>query len=83
MTTTAMRERLYNMIKDADDIQIEAIYLIVKERAAVRHEWSADTEFVAELDERVKRLKAGIDKGVSLEEFETSIELRRAQRACI
>jgi len=35
--------------------------------------WSEDEEFVAELDERVRRYEAGIDPAFSIEEAKSSL----------
>ena len=64
MTTAAIREKLHDYIKVADDKQIKAIYTIIKDKIVSEHyNWANDEEFVAELDERVSRYEAGIDKG--------------------
>jgi len=36
-------------------------------------DWADDKEFVAELDERVRRYEAGLDKAYTWNELETSI----------
>jgi hypothetical protein len=45
------------------------------------YEWSEDVEFVAELDERVRRYEDGLDRGYTLAELETSIEELKKKRA--
>jgi len=42
--------------------------------------WSEDEEFVAELDERVRRYKEGLDVGYTWAELETSIEELKKER---
>lgn len=81
MTTTAIRERLYDYIRDADDKKVEALYVILEGEIVQGYDWSEDESFVAELDEEYKRYEDGIDKGVTLEELEVSLELNRKQRA--
>ena len=74
MTTAAIREKLHNYISVADDKKIEAIYTLLEEQMIPAVDWSDDKEFVAELDERVRRFEAGIDKGFSIEEARTSLQ---------
>jgi hypothetical protein len=79
MTTTAIREKLYDFIRDADDKKVEALYLILEDQIPAESDWSDDKEFVATLDEEYKKYEDGIDKGITLEELEASLELRRQQ----
>ncbi|MES2377187.1 MAG: hypothetical protein V4553_11440 [Bacteroidota bacterium] len=44
------------------------------------YEWWEDEEFVAELDERVRRYEAGIDRGYTLEETKAKIDQLRQER---
>jgi hypothetical protein len=78
MTTTMIREKLSDYIQVADDEKIKAIYTLLEEQISPSVDWSEDEEFVAELDERVRRYDTGIDKGRTWEELETSIaELKK------
>jgi len=81
MTTTAIREKLYDYIRVADDEKIKNIYLLFEDQMAPAVDWSEDEEFVAELDERVRRREEGIDKGVSMEEVEAELERLRNERS--
>jgi hypothetical protein len=81
MTTTAIRERLYDYIRVADDEKVEAIYTLLKDQLTPAADWCEDEEFVAELDERVRRYDAGIDRGYTWDELEASIDELRKKRA--
>lgn len=81
MTVAAIRERLYDYIRVADDKKIEAIYNLLEDQIAPSYDWSKDEKFVAELDERVKRYKDGTDRAYTWEELETAIEERKKKRA--
>jgi hypothetical protein len=74
MTTTAIREKLYHYIKEADDKQVKAIYSLLEDQMAPAYDWAQDKEFVAELDERVRRYDAGIDPGFSVEETRVALQ---------
>lgn len=78
MTTIAIREKLYDYIRVADDKELKAIYALLEGQMAPAADWAEDEEFVAELDERVRRYEVGIDRGYTWDELEVSInELRR------
>ena len=81
MTTTAIRELLYDYIRVADDKKVKAIYALLENQITPAVDWSEDEEFVAELDERVRRYEAGIDRGYTWDELEASIEELRKKRA--
>jgi hypothetical protein len=72
MTTAAMRERLHDMITEVDDKKIESIYALFEDQVAEPYEWWEDAAFVAELDERVRRYEAGIDRAYTLDELKAS-----------
>jgi len=74
MTVAAIRERLYDYIRDADDKKVEAIYTLLGDQIAEPYEWSEDEEFVAELNERIRRAEEGIDQTYSLDEVKASFE---------
>jgi len=81
MTTTAIRERLYGYIREADDDKIKNIYELFEDQMAPAVDWSEDEEFVAELDERVRRWEQGIDKGVSMDEVKAELERLKSERS--
>jgi hypothetical protein len=81
MTTAAIREKLHDYIRVADDKKVEAIYILLEEQMAPAWEWSEDEEFVAELDERYRRWDQGIDKGRSIDEVKTSLAQLKKDRA--
>jgi len=81
MTATAIREKLHEYINTADDKQIQAIYNIFEDQIVNEpYDWSKDKEFVAELDERVRRYEAGIDKGYTLDEVKAHFDELREER---
>jgi len=81
MTTASIRKRLHGYIDEADDKQLKNIYALFEDQMAPARDWSEDEEFVAELDERVRRYEQGIDKGMTWDELETSIAELKQQRA--
>lgn len=81
MTTTAIRERLHGYINEADDRQIKAIYEIFEDQLSPAIDWSDDEEFVAELNERVRRWEEGIDRGIPIDEIKMKLEQMRKERS--
>lgn len=81
MTTAAIREKLYDYIKEADDKKIEAIYSLFEDQMAPAVNWWEDKEVIAELDDRVRRWKEGIDPGYTWDEVEKSIAELKQKRA--
>jgi len=80
MTTTAIRERLYDYIRMADGKKIKAIYALLEEQIISKVDWSQDKYFVAELDERLRRYKEGVDRGHTWDELESVIETLKKKR---
>jgi hypothetical protein len=81
MTTTAIRDRLHGYINEADDQQIKAIYEIFEDQLSPAIDWSDDEEFVAELNERVRRWEEGIDRGIPIDEVKMKLEQMRKERS--
>jgi hypothetical protein len=81
MTTTAIRERLHGYINEADDQQIRAIYELFEDQLSPEGDWSEDEEFVAELNERVRRWEEGIDRGIPIDEVKMKLERMRKERS--
>ncbi len=81
MTTTAIRKRLYDYIRAADEKKIKAIYEIFEGQMAPAVDWFEDEAFVAELDDRVKRYEEGTDRAYTWDELEVSIEELKKKRA--
>ncbi len=49
MTTTAIREKLYGYIREADDDKIKNIYEIFEDQMAPAVDWSEDEELLRNL----------------------------------
>ena len=80
MTTMAIRERLHGYINEPDDQQIKAIYELFEDQLSPDVDWSEDEEFVAELNERVRRWEEGIDRGIPIDEVKAKLEQMRKER---
>jgi len=80
MTSIAIRNRLYDYIRFADTKKLRAICDIIENDIEKNHEWWKDEKFVAELERRDSAMENGKDKGVTLEELETSISKLRSKK---
>lgn len=79
MTTAAIRQKLYEYIRVADDKKVKAIFTMVEDELQA-YEWWKDEEFAAELDKRNNDLKSGKVKGVSWDEMKNRIISSRHER---
>ena len=77
MTITAIRQKLQDYIKTADDKKIKAIFTLVENDIDKEVEWWVNKEFVAELNERVDNCINGIEKGCTIDEINAEIENRK------
>ncbi len=65
MTTAAIRQKLYEYIRVADDKKVKAIYTIVAEGAEEGTEWWRDKKLVEKLNAIDSDMESGKDEGVN------------------
>ena len=80
MTTSAIREKLYDFIKVADDKKVKAIYMILEDEITEKAEWWKDKAFMKELDNRYKAWETGKEKGYTLDEVDALFEAAGKKR---
>jgi hypothetical protein len=78
--SAAIRHKLYDFIRVADDKKIHAIYTLLENEIKETNEWWKDQLFVSELDRRFEALEDGTDKGFTVEQLEVSIDKLRKKR---
>lgn len=77
---SAIRHKLYDYIRVAEDKKLFAIYNLLENEIEETSEWWKDKQIVTELDCRYQALETGSDKGYNIEQLETSIgKLRNAK----
>ena len=64
MTVAAIKNKLYDYIRVADDKKLQAIYQLLEADIEKEYEWWKDKAFVSELDRRHNSLESGADKGI-------------------
>ena len=65
MTVAAIRQKLYEYIRVADDKKVKAMYTLVAEETSENSEWWQDKKLIAQLDAIDTDMENGVDKGVS------------------
>jgi hypothetical protein len=69
MTTTAIRNKLYDYIRVAEDKKLLAIYNLIEKTS----KWWENIEITKELDNRYNALETGTDKGFTTSELTNCI----------
>lgn len=80
MNSTAIRHKLYDYIRLANDKKLHAIYDLLEDEIVEMNEWWKDKQFVEELDSRLKALETGKDKGFTMQQLDESIEKIRIKK---
>ncbi len=80
MSTTTIRNKLIDIINDADDKKIYAIYNLIENEIEHSNEWWKDELIISELERRYEDLESGADMGYTIEQMEQSIYNLRLKR---
>jgi hypothetical protein len=80
MNAAAIRDRLYDYIRVADDKKIKAIYMMLEDDIAEETEWWNNPVLVAELEKEYEAWDSGKDKGHSLADIKAEIAARRTKK---
>jgi len=73
MTATAIRQKLYDYIRVAEDKKVKAIYTMLEGEIEETYEHWNDKKFIEDVDKRSADLKSGKVAGVSWEEAQSKI----------
>lgn len=73
MSSAAIRHKLYDYIRVADDKKLHAIYNLLENEIEQTAEWWKNKDFIKELDSRAKALDNGPDKGYTISQLEESV----------
>jgi hypothetical protein len=77
MKTSAIRDKLYDYIRIADDKKIKAIYTMLENEIDEEIKWWENKDFVKELDVSYNEWKNGKARGYTIEEANASIDKLR------
>ncbi len=81
MTATAIREKLYDYIKVADDKKLAAIYDLLEDQIEEYTDWHKDDVYIAELDARLKDWENNPGKISSMDDVNNVIEQLKQKRS--
>ena len=80
MSNAAIRNKLYDYIRVADDKKLNAIYNLLENEIEQTNEWWKGKKFTKELDNRYQALENGSDKGFTIEQLQKSVTKLRTQK---
>lgn len=80
MKTLAIRDKLYDYIRVADDKKVKAIFMMLEDDIEQKTEWWKDKVFVEELNTNYEDWKSGKVKGHSKEEVNMTIQKLKSKR---
>jgi hypothetical protein len=76
----AIRHKLYDYIRVADDKKLYAIYHLLENEIDQSTEWWKDKAIVVEMEMRYKSLEDGTDKGFRIETLKQSVSKLRKKK---
>ena len=80
MSSSTIRNKLYDYIRVADDKKLHAIYNLLEDEIEENEKWWKDRAFVNELDERYKALENGSDRGFTVQQLEHTVTKLRTKK---
>ncbi len=80
MSNAAIRNKLYDYIRVADDKKLNAIYNLLEDEIEQTNNWWKDKQFTQELDRRHQALENGSDQGFTIEQLEQSVSKLRIKK---
>lgn len=79
MTTAAIRQKLYEYIRFADDKKVKAIYTVVAGDANTNSEWWEDKKLLEKVIKTDNDMESGKDKGINWEDAKKQL-LNRSKK---
>ena len=80
MNAAAIRDKLYDYIRVADDKKIKAIYMMLEDQIAGQTEWWKDAAFFSALEKEYEAWDSGNEKGYSLADIKAEIATRKVKK---
>ncbi len=80
MTTTAIRQKLTNYIRVANDEKLKAIYTILENKIEEETAWWNNAALLKEMDKAYKSWEDGKEKAYTLAEADAAIEQVKLKR---
>jgi len=76
MTTAAIRQKLYEYIRFADDKKVKAIYTVISDDANETAEWWEDKKLLEKVRRTDADMENGKDKGILWQEAKKQLSRR-------
>jgi len=73
MGASAIREKLQEYIRIADDRKVKAIYTMVEKEIEEEYHWWKDEKFIVKLEREYEDFESGKMKGYSIEEVKKNV----------
>lgn len=80
MTTAAIRNKLYDYIRVAEEKKLHAIYNLLENEIEQTNQWWEDAALTNELENRYATLESGEDKGFTMSQLAASFDNLREKR---
>ncbi len=80
MTVGAIREKLSDYIRIADDEKIKAMYVLLKNDMEEEPKWWQNEQLLQEMDTEYNNWKSGKAKGYTMDEVSTEIKKEEVKR---
>ena len=81
MSGAAIRDRLYDYIRVADEKKLKAIYSLLENEIEETAEWWKQAAFIKDLDQRVEKWEAGKEKAYTVDEIRLHLQQLKKSRA--
>lgn len=81
MKVAAIRDKLSDYIRRADDEKIKAMYVLLKDNINEDVSWWQNNDLLKEFEADYKNWKSGKTKGYTLDEVESKIDQLRLKRS--
>lgn len=79
-TGLTIRHKLCDFIRVADDKKLAALYHLLEDDIKETQAWWENKAFTKELDNRFEALEKGTDKGITLNQLESTIGKLRVKK---
>lgn len=79
MTTAAIRQKMYEYIRFADEKKVKAIYTIVADEANEVADWRDDKKLLEQITRADADMESGKDKGIKWQDAKKQL-LRRGKK---
>ena len=81
MQGAAIRDKLYDYIRVADEKKLKAIYSLLENEITQTTEWWKQVSFTKDLDQRIENWESGKEKAYTKDEVKLQLQQLKKDRA--